>query len=222
MAGVAVVKKGVFNDIFDVATSYFTQAKPREFFKFLHQLCFWNKYVTGKESAAIKASLLGLPKVFDAFNALDFMGNLNALRNHLMGKDVKDISIITADTVGSGCDTVCWSSCFGIVALSSNILKWTMVGSGAAMMYSFTRHTVKAVDDLINKPLDKEGRKIKMWDIAKNVSLFAIGALTFISGWFAIPLMITALSVCGAVAVASNFAIHYIQNINKPYVSFSG
>lgn len=207
-------------DLLDLTTSYFTTAKPREFFKSLNQVFFWNKYLTGKETFAIGAGLSIFPKIFDAFNVLDLIDNVNNLRNHLLGKDVKDLSLLVSDTINSACDTVSWFSVSaGIVSLSSLVLDFMMIGSGVTMMYSFARHSITSIKELINTALDKNEKNIKMFEVAKNISLFAIGLLVFISGWFGLPLMIPLVTVFGAVAVISNFAIYMIQNSKKMQVN---
>lgn len=207
------VAANVHKDFFDHATSYFTQAKPREFFKTLHHLFFWKGCFAGKETSAVKAALCACPKVFDAFNALDLMDNLNNLRNHILGKDVKDLSVLMADTVGSACDAACWFSCVGIVSIGAAALDYLMIGSGAAMMYSFAKHSVQSIKDLRNQKLNNDEKKIKLLETAKNISLFAIGALLVVCGLLAVPLMINLLAFLGAVTVISNFAVYMIQNM---------
>ncbi len=209
MSAVANVQK----DFLDVTTSYFTCAKPREFFKTIHQLFFWNKYLTGKETSAVSLALSSFCKVFDAFNILDLMDNLNNLRNHLSGKDVKDVSLLMSDTVNSACETTTWlSATTGIISLSATALRWTKVGSGATLMYSFAKNSISEIKDFINKPLSNDEKNIKLFSIAKNVSLFAIGVLLVISGLLLAPLKISLLTVFGGVTIICDFAKYIFEN----------
>lgn len=216
MSETSVIQK----DFLDIASNYFVNVKPREFFKTIHQMVFWNKYLTGKEAQSLTTGIKTFMGVFDAFNILDVMDNVNNLRNHMLGKDVKDLSLLVSDTVNSVCETTTWLAITtGIISLSANTLSWVMSGSGITLMFSFAKNTVKEIKDLIKRPLTKDEKNIKMFTIAKNIALFAIGVILFACGWFGYPLRISLLTFLGSVTIISNFAIHLIENNQKTHAT---
>lgn len=213
MGAVAIAQK----DFVDNLTIYFTTEKPREFFKSIHQLFFWNKYLTGNEGSVFKAGLASFSKVFDAFNLLDLVDNVNNIRNHFLGKKVQDISLLVSDTLNSFFETTTWlSATTGIISLSSKALSYSMAGSGVTLMYSFAKYTVQDIKELINKPFTKDEKKIKLLSIAKDVSLFAIGVLLLLGG-LGYPLMVSLLTVFGGITVISNLACYMIEKSNKSH-----
>lgn len=214
MSAVAIKK-----DPIDLSVNYFTNAKPREFFKGLHQIFFWNKHITGKDAVAFKTALAAFSKVFDAFNFLDLMDNLNNLRNYFFKKDVKDLSLLLSDTANSAAETTLWlSATTGIVSLSVKAISYTSLISGATLMFSFVKYAYNDITELLSKPLNNDQKNVKMLCIAKDIALFAIGALVFIS-CFGLPLMVPMLATCGAITVISNYAIYMIENTDKVLVS---
>jgi hypothetical protein len=202
----------VQKDILDLTTNYITKEKPREFFKSIQQLFFWTKYLTGKETSSTLAALSSFGKVIDAFNLLDLAENLNNLRNHLSGKKVQDSSLLVSDTLNSTFETTAWLSVStGIISLSKKALRWTMIGDGITLMFSFAKYAAKDIKEYLYKPLTKNEKNIKLLTIANDVALFAIGALLFISSWFEIPLMITSMTAFGAVCVIANFSKYVLE-----------
>jgi len=206
MTSIACVKE----DFLDLTANFFT-VHPRDFFNSIHQSFFWNKYLVGKQTTTINNGMKSSMRVFDAFNMLDLVGNLNNLKNHFLEKKIQDLPLLASDTANNFCESMTWLSSCGIVALSASSLNWLMIGSGATLMFSFAKRSINEIKDLINKSLSKQDKNIKMLSIAKNIALFVIGFLLFITGWFKYPLMITSITLCSGITIIANLAIHIIE-----------
>jgi len=208
----AVVAQATQKDFLDNFTDFFT-TNSRDFFKTCHQFFFWNKYLTGVETSAVKSGLSTFSTLFDSFSILDMMGNFNAIRNHFLGKEIKDVTLLASDTANSVCESVIWfKGAAGVLNVGAVASSWLTSGSGATLMYSFGKRTIQEIKDLKNLHLTQNEKSTKLWDVAKNVGLFAIGVLLFTNGWLGWALNLTLLTMFSAVTIVSSFATHLIKN----------
>jgi hypothetical protein len=210
-----VLPKEPSKDIFDILTEFVT-TRPRDLFKAFNYLFFWNQFFTGKDSFFYKNSLSTLPKIFFAFDFVDFIENSNNLKNYLLGKNieaVKDPSLLIASTVESGCDAISWAtSTTGLIAIGSYASSWITSIGGATLAYCFAKYTLEVIKDLKNKTLNNDERTILFYKLAKNISLFALGVIFFSIGWFSLSCFSTAIALFSTVTVVSELAIHLIKN----------
>lgn len=196
-------------DFLDHTSDFFT-ASPRDFWRAGHELFFWTKYLTGKDSSILKSGVAVFSKAFDSFNVVDLAGNLKSLRNHFNGKESKDISLLVSDTLNSGFETISWLA-GSVLSISSKILSFAMFGSGATLMYSSAKNVYNDINNLVKKPLNDADKNIKLLKIATDISLFAIGVLLVLGG-LGYSLITPLLSAFGLVILISNLAKYIIEH----------
>ena len=208
MTALAEVHK---KDALDIVIGYINE-KPREFFKSIHQMLFWNKYMTASELVGVKNGLASFLKVFNAFSLLDLTNSLNDVRNYFSGKNVCDAKVLLSDTLGNIADATMWlTDTAKIAAISTGALNGLMALSGGMLMISSLLNGTKDVAALANMKEDEKGNVLKIINVAKDTFLFMIGAIWFNTGWFIAPLFATALTVCGLGMLISNFTSYLIE-----------
>lgn len=203
-------------DLPEIIVDFFNKS-PREIFKTLNSLTVANKHRTGIENASTKAGLDIYPKLFDAFNLLDFMDNVKDVKNHLSGKVAsKDVTSLASDTVNSGAETTAWCSSVGLVSLSAYTSSWVTSISGATLMFSFGKRILNNLSDL-KKPENKDAIKAKferkntLWNLAKNIALFAIGVILFTCGWFGYAMFTNLITIASTVTVVAAFKLYQLK-----------
>ncbi|NGX28088.1 MAG: hypothetical protein K940chlam1_00263 [Candidatus Anoxychlamydiales bacterium] len=220
MPNIAIVKK----DFMDTVVDFFNK-EQREIFKTFNSIFVGNKHLTGIDTASTKAGLDIFPKMFDAFNVLDFMANMKNVKNHLNGKVVsQDVASLTSDTVNSAAETTAWCSSVGLLSLKAYTMSWVTSISGATLMFSFAKRIRDNISDL-RKPENKDPIKAKserkntLWNLAKNIAIFAIGAILFTCGWFGFAMFTNLITIASSVTVIAAFKLYQLQLQQKEEVA---
>ncbi|NGX63557.1 MAG: hypothetical protein KR126chlam6_00969 [Candidatus Anoxychlamydiales bacterium] len=218
----------VKQDFIDFTTNHFTK-NPRETFKLINYSTFWIKHFQTTQNyfihqmSHVSSVLKSFPRVFDAFNLVDMMGNLNDVRNYFLGKKIftnlADQVNLFSDTVNSICETTAWAVAVKAVTLTSYYMSWVTALSGATLMLSFSNRIFSNISDLkeakkATEPEEIKEKKINQLSLAKNVSLFAIGVILFANGWFAVPMNAAALAIFSLATVISEFRIQHLKKEN--------
>ncbi len=199
-------------DVIDLFVKYFADA-PRDLFRALNNIFFYNKQLIGKETKAISKGLKNFSRAADIFSIADFFTNLNTIRNHFNKKEIqKDMPILFSDTANSIAETTSWLSSTGVLSLSAYASSWITSVSGMTLIVSFSKRSIQNILELKKSHKNLNQRKILMLNLAKNISFFAIGIILFANGWFGFALNMAAITISSSAAIISSFASFCLKN----------
>ncbi|NGX48760.1 MAG: hypothetical protein K940chlam5_00350 [Candidatus Anoxychlamydiales bacterium] len=212
MSAAGIIK----NDFINLFFKYFTDT-PRDLFRGLNNIFFANKHLIGRETKAIGKGLKHFSNGADIFSIADLLGSFKDWRNHFNKEKIaEDIPMLVSDTANSVAETTAWLSTTGVLSLSAYASSWVTSLSGATLMISFSKRSYQSFAELkeINKkePGNVKKKKKVMFNLAKNISFFAIGVILFTSGWFGFALNIAALTIASTSAIISSFVAFYLKN----------
>ena len=204
-------------DYMDV-TCLFFDTMPKNCIKTLRYTLSWaNQFFK---------NLAAYPQVTNAASALkqgtaifiwpEFIIDMNTLRLKTMkwisgsrdehAETIGTLSLAFSDALNKVCDLTQWLVETNILTLAKPILSNLTLINGLTLMYSFGSRAVTTSIELYSAPDDK-----KMWKLAKNISLCALGALISISSFtpFLNPVCMLICSTVSLVASYSTFILEH-------------